>query len=96
MAKINKQFQDNKKYYYKTRLSYYAQAKHFNDVYLNLGYEYSGKILKQMTSPELWANTLQKPLLLKLEILINFLIEQVKYIKKTMSIAHSKETLKIN
>ena len=88
--------EDGKKYYYKVRPSYLNQAKHFNDIYLNLGYNYTGKILGKMTSPELWGNPIQAPLFNKIEGLVNFLIEQVKYIKKTMSIAHSKETLNIN
>ncbi len=85
-----------KNFHSKIRPSYYNQAKHFSDAYVNLGYDYTGKILQQMTSPELWANPIQKPLFFKIEGIINFLIEQVKYVKKTMSIAHDKETLNIN
>jgi len=91
-----KKIEPKERYYFKIRTGYYNQAKHFSDIYLNLGYGYSGKILNRMTSPELWANPIQIPLLSKLEGMVNFLIEQVKYIKKTMSIAHSKETLNIN
>ena len=49
-----------------------------------------------MTSPELWANPMQAPHFGQLEAMINFLIEQVKYIKKTFSIAHDKNSLNIN
>ena len=49
-----------------------------------------------MTSPELWANPLQAPLFAQIEAMINFILEQVKYIKKTFSIAHDKNTLNIN
>lgn len=82
--------------YHKIRPSYYAQLHHMNDIYLNLGYDYRGKILKKMTSPELWANPLQISFFEKIEGIINFLIEQVKYIKKTFSIAHHKESININ
>ena len=92
---MNKQFNSDK-YYHKVRLSYMHQAKHFSDVYKNMGYDYKNKILKSMISPEMYANPLQLGFYNTIETMINFLIEQVKYIKKTMSIAHSKETLNIN
>ena len=81
--------------YYKVRPDYYNQAKHLEDNYKNLGYDYRGKIMKKMTSPELWANPLQIPFYSKLEAIVNFLIEQVKYIKKYFSIAHDKESVNI-
>jgi hypothetical protein len=81
---------------YKVRESYLNSAKHINDNFINLGYDYRGKILRKMTSPELWANPLQTPLLSQVEGIMNFLIEQVKFIKKTFSIAHDKNSLNIN
>jgi len=83
-------------FFYKVRQSYYHQAKHLSDEYKNLGYDYRGKILKKMTSPELWANPIQYPFYSRIEAMIDFLIEQVKYIKKTFSIAHSKDSININ
>ena len=80
---------------YTIRPSYLYQAKHHADVYLNLGYKYKGKVLKRGTSPELWANPLQIPLLNAFEGLLNFLIEQAKYVKKWFSIAHDKNTTNI-
>ena len=82
--------------FYKIRPNYFNQALHLNDSYLNLGYDYKGKILKKMTSSELWANPLQWPFFYRIEEMIIFLIEQVKYIKKTMSIAHAKDSININ
>ena len=32
-----------------SRIPYYEQAKHFNDDFLNLGYDYRGKLLKKTT-----------------------------------------------
>ena len=81
---------------YTIRSSYLNQAKHINDVFLNLGYDYKGKILKNGTSPELWANPLQIPMYSCLESLIIFLIENTKTIKKHFSISHDKNTLNIN
>lgn len=83
-------------FYYKTRPDYYAQARHLEDNYKNLGYDYRGKIMKRMTSPELWANPIQIPLYAKIEVMVGFLIEQVKYIKKAFSIAHEKDSININ
>lgn len=86
----------SRRFYYKVRLSYLDQAKHMSDQYKNLGYDYRGKIYQKMTSPELWANSMQRPFYAQLEAMINFLIEQVKYIKKTFSIAHDKNSININ
>lgn len=81
---------------YAVRVPYYYQSMHFNDNFLNLGYDYHGKLLKKSTSPELWANPSQRPLIGQLEALINYILEETKMIKKWMSIAHSKTTIKIN
>jgi hypothetical protein len=80
---------------YTIRLSYLYQAKHVNDVYKNLGFDYRGKILKKGTSPELWANPLQNTSYTTIESMITFLLEQAKYVKKWFSIAHDKNTTNI-
>jgi len=84
------------RFFYKVRPDYFNQAKHLSDEYKNLGYDYRGKILSKMTSPELWANPMQSSFYGRIEGLINFLIEQVKYIKKTFSIAHDKNSINLN
>jgi hypothetical protein len=81
---------------YTIRPSYLYKAKHMNDKFLNLGYDYRGKILKNGTSPELWANPLQNPGYSTLESMITFILEQAKYIKKWFSIAHDKNTTNIS
>jgi len=85
-----------KKRLYKVRPSYTDGAKHGNDVYLNLGYSYSGNVLLNGTSDELWANPQQISSLKRLEGMIVFLIETTKDIKKHFSIAHDKNTTNIN
>jgi len=96
-SEIKKNSDTNINFYnYKIRISYLAQAKHLNDEFLNLGYDYEGKLLEKFTSPELRANPIQIPFYRRLESLMYFLIQNVKYIKKTFSIAHEKETLNIN
>lgn len=81
---------------FRVRTSYLSSAKHFADNFTNLGYDYRGKLLQKSTSPELWANPVQKPLMGQIEAMLNFILEQVKYIKKTFSIAHDKESININ
>lgn len=81
---------------YTIRPSYLYNAKHFNDVILNQGYDYKGKILKNGTSPELWANPLQTPMINTLEGMLTYLLESTKMIKKWFSIAHDKNTTIIN
>lgn len=74
---------------------YLSQAKHLSDDYKNLGYDYRGRLLRKTTSPELWANPIQAPIYAQYESLIGFILEQVKYIKKTFSFAHNKEDLNL-
>jgi len=86
----------DRKKLYTIRSSYLSQAKHSNDYFLNLGYDYRGNLLKNTTSPELWANPIQISLFGRLEGMLTYVLEQVKIIKKHMSIAHSKDDLNIN
>jgi len=85
-----------KRQYHKIRPSYMNQAKHINDFFINLGYDYRGNILKNGTSPELWANPQQISLFGRLDGMITYLLESSKMIKKWFSIAHDKNTTLIN
>ena len=80
----------------KIRPSYYTPAKHINDHYLNLGYDYHGNMLKKGTSPELWANPHQEGMFMKIEGILNYLVDEVKTIKKWFMIAYDKKTIKLN
>jgi len=86
----------NRRKLYTVRSSYFFQAKHLNDVFLNMGFNYKGQLLKKGTSPELWANPLQIPFYGLLEGMLNFLIEHTKIIKKWFSVAHSKDNMNIS
>jgi len=88
-------FPDRKKSY-TVRSPYLTQAKHSQDYFLNMGYDYRGHLLKNTTSPELWANPIQVPMYGRLEGMLVYLIEQVKIIKKTFSIAIDKNNLNVN
>jgi hypothetical protein len=85
-----------KRQYHKMRASYLSQAKHMNDNFKNLGYDYAGKMLKHGTSPELWANPQQIGMFGRLEGLLTYVLESSKMVKKWFSIAHSKNTTLIN
>jgi hypothetical protein len=80
---------------FKVRLPYLYQAKHNNDEFKNLGYNYRGQILKRITSPELWSNPLQTPLIGQIESMMTYILEQAKMVKKWMSIAHDKDSLNV-
>jgi len=81
---------------YTIRPSYYYAAKHFNDVFLNMGFDYKGQLIKKGSSPELHANPLNESLFSTLDSMLYFLIEHTKTVKKWFSIAHSKDSLNIN
>jgi len=81
---------------YKIRSSYLNQAKHLNDEFKNLGYDYRGNMLKNGTSPELWANPQQISMYARLEGMLNFILDSSKMVKKWFSIAHDKNTTQIN
>lgn len=85
-----------KRQLHKMRPSYMDQAKHINDYFINLGYDYRGNILKNGTSPELWANPQQTAMYGRLEGMITYMLESAKMIKKWFSIAHDKNTTRIN
>jgi DNA modification methylase len=78
------------------RASYTYRGLHINDYFINAGYNYRGNILRKTTSPELWANPIQASMYKYLESLIIFLIEHVKEIKRSYSIAHDKNDLNIS
>jgi len=78
-----------------SRVPYYDQAKHYNDDFKNLGYDYTGKLYKKTTSSELWANPLQTSLYGRLEAMMTFVLEQAKSVKKMFSYAHDKDTTNI-
>lgn len=81
---------------HKIRPSYLSEAKHANDRLLNLGYDYFGNILKNGSSPELWANPQQKGMYGRLEGMLTYVLETTKMVKKWFSIAHDKNTTAIN
>ena len=93
---INPTSDESARSLHKIRLPYLYSVKHKNDIYKNQGYKYTGKIYKTVTSPELWANPIQISLIGQLEVLITYIIEETKMIKKWFAIALNKNDLNIN
>jgi hypothetical protein len=85
-----------KRQLHKIRPSYMNQAKHLSDFFINLGYDYRGNILKNGTSPELWANPQQIGMYARLEGMLTYVLESAKMVKKWFSIAHDKNTTNLN
>jgi hypothetical protein len=81
---------------FKVRLPYFFAAKHNNDEFKNLGYDYRGKILRKTTSPELWGNPLQTSMMGQIESMMTYILEQAKMVKKWFSIAHDKDSINVN
>lgn len=78
------------------RTSYLYTARHSNDVLKNLGFEYKGELFKRSVSKEIFSNPLIVPLLLKIEELLFWCIEQTKSIKKQYAITYNKNNNKLN
>jgi len=78
------------------RVPYLYQAKHVNDQFLNLGYDYHGKILRRVTSSELWGNPMQTTMMGQIEVLLTYVIEETKMIKKWFSISIEKNSINLN
>lgn len=73
---------------------YYAH--HFNDHIPDLGYDYHKHVFKKTMSPAIFANEKTANMILRIEDLIDYLIDAVKLIPLHYSIAHDKDSININ
>jgi len=76
--------------------SYFEDEDHIHDNYTNLGYEFERNIMKNVVSPEMFANPVNDTPLRQLERLIEFLVNQVKRIKLEYNFALPKNSKKLN
>lgn len=76
--------------------SYNYTAKHANDVYSNLGYDYRENIFKNTLSKQLFANDKSAKILNEIQKLVFFLIEEVKVLKTRFVFALDKDSKLIN
>jgi hypothetical protein len=72
------------------RGTWHDEAIHFMDIHTAKGYDYHGRLLQKVISPELTANPNQDINYRQIERLIEFLIDSVKRIKLVYAIAVDK------
>jgi hypothetical protein len=77
-------------------LQYGIKSRDYVEEFKNLGYDYRGKILRKVTSAELWGNPLQTSMIGQIESLMTYILEQVKMIKKMFSIAYEKDSINLS
>ena len=70
-------------------------SKH-QDMYTDLGFNYSGKIFKKTISPVILNNKINASILSKIEPMIEYLIESVKQIKLHYMFSLDKKDTRIN
>ena len=71
-------------------------AKHWHDVYTNLGYVYRGNLFKNTLSKQLFANEKTGKILREIEKMIFLLIEETKTLKTRFVFAVDKDSKLIN
>ncbi|WQJ53489.1 MAG: hypothetical protein [Wendovervirus sonii] len=76
--------------------TFFESEHHFNDVYTNLGYDFDSNIMKNVLSPEMFANPANDTPLRQIERLIEFLVHQVKRIKLEYDFTMPKNSKKLN
>ena len=76
--------------------SYHETDKHLYDKFTNLGYEFDNNILRNVVSPEMFANPVNDTPLRQIERMIEFLIHQVKRIKLEYNFTLPKNSKKLN
>jgi len=76
--------------------TFYESEEHFNDNYTNLGYDFDHNIMKNVLSPEMFANPVNDTPIRQIERLIEFLVHQVKRIKLEYDFTMPKDSKKLN
>jgi hypothetical protein len=71
-------------------------SNHTRDIYTDLGYNYTGKVLKNTLSPVIFSNKNNTAILAKVENMIDFLIESVKQIRLQFMISLDKNDRNVN
>ena len=76
--------------------SYFEDEKHIHDNFTNLGYDFDRNIMKNVLSPEMFANPVNDTPIRQLERMFEFLIHQVKRIKLEYNFTLPKNSKKLN
>lgn len=82
--------------YKPTKKSAHFYAKHYQDNYPNLGYDYRGNIFKNTISKGILKNTVNNSILLYVETMIIDLIDKVKQIRTYFMISVDKNERNLN
>ena len=82
--------------YYPNRKSAYFYAKHSNDIYTNLGYDYRGNILKRTLSKILFSNKINSAILKRVDDMFVYLVDTVKQIRLHYMISLDKNDRNVN
>lgn len=76
--------------------SYFEKEDHIHDNYTNLGYDFDRNIMKNVLSPEMFANPVNDTPMRQLERMFEFLIHQVKRIKLEYNFTLPKNSKNLN
>ncbi len=76
--------------------SFFEDENHIHDNYTNLGYDFDRNIMKNVLSPEMFANPVNDTPIRQLERMFEFLIHQVKRIKLEYNFTLPKNSKKLN
>ena len=76
--------------------SFFEKENHIHDNYTNLGYDFDRNIMKNVLSPEMFANPVNDTPMRQLERMFEFLIHQVKRIKLEYNFTLPKNSKNLN
>ena len=76
--------------------SFTEAEDHLYDNYTNLGYNYEHHILKNVISPELFADPMNDAIFRQIERLFEYLINSVKQIKLSYAYTYPKNAKNLN
>jgi hypothetical protein len=77
-------------------MSVYDYRKHSRDVYKNTGYDYEGRIFMRNISGNLLKNRHIKGFVIKMELIVNLWLKEIKKLKISNNYAIDKNTTYIN
>lgn len=82
--------------YYPNRKSALFYAKHSNDIYPNLGYDYRGNIFKRTLSKIILSNKVNNAIMKKVDDMFSYLVDTVKQIRLHYMISLDKNDRNVN
>lgn len=74
----------------------YYYARHAQDKYENLGFDYHGRILEKSVSNVIFHNKKNKKLLKFADNMLDYLVDAVKQIRLQYMFSHNKNDINVN